>query len=114
MTRDRNPSVAVMQRAYGVLDKYKISRTFFLKTDQKDCARGGIYEQIAATTEGPRPEDGDDEENEQVDAKKIKKQLNVAAVPEHILNLAKNEEKPKNDDQEKHIPVVLKEDKKEA
>lgn len=112
MTRDRNPSVAVMQRAYGVLDKYKISRTFFLKTDQKDCARGGIYEQIAATTEGPRPEDGDDEDDERLDTKKIKKQLNV--VPEHILNVARNEEKTKNDAQEKYIPVVVKEEKKKA
>lgn len=25
-------------QAYGVLDKYKISKTFFVKTDQADCA----------------------------------------------------------------------------
>lgn len=27
-----------MSQAYGVLDKYKISKTFFVKTDQADCA----------------------------------------------------------------------------
>lgn len=26
-----------MQRAYGILDKYRISRTFFVKSDQMDC-----------------------------------------------------------------------------
>lgn len=37
MTRERLAPVAVMQAAYGVLDKYKISRTFFVKTNQADC-----------------------------------------------------------------------------
>lgn len=37
MTRERIPSGPILQRAYGVLDKYKISRTFFVKTDQTDC-----------------------------------------------------------------------------
>lgn len=26
-----------MQKAYGILDKYKLSRTFFVKTDQNSC-----------------------------------------------------------------------------
>lgn len=38
MTRERLPSGTTMQRAYGVLDKFKISRTFFVKTDQEGCA----------------------------------------------------------------------------
>ncbi|KAJ8736579.1 hypothetical protein PYW08_007235 [Mythimna loreyi] len=37
LTRERLPSLAVMQNAYAVLDRYKISRTFFLKTNQADC-----------------------------------------------------------------------------
>ena len=37
MTRERQPAGPVFQRAYGVLDKYKISRTFFIKTDQNNC-----------------------------------------------------------------------------
>ncbi|XP_026462096.1 apolipoprotein D-like [Ctenocephalides felis] len=37
LTRERNPPSAVLQRAYGILDKYKISRTFFVKTNQQDC-----------------------------------------------------------------------------
>lgn len=36
-TRERNPSGPVLQHAYGVLDKFKISRTFFVKTDQTNC-----------------------------------------------------------------------------
>ncbi|XP_066603884.1 apolipoprotein D-like [Prorops nasuta] len=38
MTRERLPPGEVLQKAYGVLDKYKISKTFFVKTDQEDCA----------------------------------------------------------------------------
>ncbi|XP_023309873.1 apolipoprotein D-like [Anoplophora glabripennis] len=38
MTRDRIPPGPVLQTAYGVLDKFKISRTFFVKTDQEGCA----------------------------------------------------------------------------
>ncbi|KAF5281465.1 hypothetical protein FQA39_LY17783 [Lamprigera yunnana] len=38
MTRDRLPPGVIMQRAYGVLDKFKISRTFFVKSDQDGCA----------------------------------------------------------------------------
>ncbi|XP_076228970.1 apolipoprotein D-like [Nomia melanderi] len=38
MTRDRIAPGPTLQKAYSVLDKYKISRTFFVKTDQDDCA----------------------------------------------------------------------------
>lgn len=38
MTRERIPPGNILQQAYGVLDKYKISRTFFVKTDQEGCA----------------------------------------------------------------------------
>lgn len=38
MTRERLAPGTVLQMAYGVLDKYKVSRTFFVKTDQADCA----------------------------------------------------------------------------
>lgn len=37
MTRDQFPSAIVMQRAYGVIDKFQISRKFFIKTDQQNC-----------------------------------------------------------------------------
>ncbi|XP_030748329.1 apolipoprotein D-like [Sitophilus oryzae] len=38
MTRERIPDVTTLQKAYGVLDQFKINRTFFLKTDQEGCA----------------------------------------------------------------------------
>ncbi|CAH1103586.1 unnamed protein product [Psylliodes chrysocephalus] len=38
MTRERLPSGPVLQKVYGVLDKFKISRTFFVRTDQEGCA----------------------------------------------------------------------------
>ena len=37
LSRTRVPPGPVLQRAYGVLDKYRISRTFFLKSDQENC-----------------------------------------------------------------------------
>lgn len=36
-TRERFAPGPVMQQAYGILDKYRISRTFFVKSEQKDC-----------------------------------------------------------------------------
>ncbi|CAH0562310.1 unnamed protein product [Brassicogethes aeneus] len=38
MTRERLAPGPVLQKAYGVLDKFKISRTFFVRTDQEGCA----------------------------------------------------------------------------
>ncbi|XP_022917179.2 apolipoprotein D-like [Onthophagus taurus] len=37
LTRERLPSAQVLQRAYGVLDKFRINRTFFIKTQQEGC-----------------------------------------------------------------------------
>ncbi|XP_053692604.1 apolipoprotein D-like [Sabethes cyaneus] len=37
LTRDRVPQADVMFRAYEVLKKYGVSRTFFVKTNQVDC-----------------------------------------------------------------------------
>ncbi|CAG9759440.1 unnamed protein product [Ceutorhynchus assimilis] len=38
MTRERIPDAQTLQKAYGVLDRYKINRSFFVKTDQEGCA----------------------------------------------------------------------------
>ncbi|XP_014241450.1 apolipoprotein D-like [Cimex lectularius] len=40
MTRDRLPPGTVLQKAYGVLDKHKISRTFFVRAEQEECNLG--------------------------------------------------------------------------
>ncbi|KAG6456754.1 apolipoprotein D [Manduca sexta] len=37
MTRERIANFDTMQKAYAVLDMFKISRTFFVKTSQADC-----------------------------------------------------------------------------
>jgi apolipoprotein D and lipocalin family protein len=37
MSRERNPRGEVLQAAYGVLDKFKMNRAFFIKTDQENC-----------------------------------------------------------------------------
>lgn len=38
MTRERLPTGPKLQKAYGALDKFRINRTFFVKTDQEGCA----------------------------------------------------------------------------
>lgn len=68
MTRERNPTATTLQRAYAVLDKYKIGRTFFVKTDQTDC-------QIA------EPADGNDVADEE-GAGKVADAVEAVAVPE--------------------------------
>lgn len=52
MTRDKLPPGTVLQKAYGVLDKYKLSRTFFVKTDQNSCeiAEAQQNDAVAAST----------------------------------------------------------------
>lgn len=37
LTREKLAPGTVMQKAYGILDKFKLSRTFFVKTDQNNC-----------------------------------------------------------------------------
>ncbi|CAH2989683.1 unnamed protein product [Chilo suppressalis] len=37
LTRERLPSLLIMQKAYAALDRFKISRAFFVKTNQADC-----------------------------------------------------------------------------
>ncbi|KAJ0182734.1 hypothetical protein K1T71_002103 [Dendrolimus kikuchii] len=37
LTRERIAPISAMQNAYNVLDRFKISRTFFIKTNQADC-----------------------------------------------------------------------------
>lgn len=38
LTRERLAPPMVMQSAYAVLERFKISRTFFVKTNQADCS----------------------------------------------------------------------------
>lgn len=37
MARERVPRGEVLQAAYGVFDKFKMTRTFFVKTEQSNC-----------------------------------------------------------------------------
>lgn len=45
LARERIPDGPVLQAAYGVLDRFKISRTFFVNTDQADCETKGDAEE---------------------------------------------------------------------
>lgn len=54
MARERVPSGPVLQQIYGVLDRLKISRSYFIETDQKDCeTQGPPEEAIDPTTSAP-------------------------------------------------------------
>ncbi|XP_055303086.1 uncharacterized protein LOC129568806 [Sitodiplosis mosellana] len=45
LTRERVPDGPVLQAAYGVLNKFNIARTFFVKTDQTNCETEGDVEE---------------------------------------------------------------------
>lgn len=130
MTRERLPPGTVLQRAYGVLDKFKISRTFFVKTDQEGCAiaasdinaANGITpastvpqaigeEQKSVksghlrTTENvaERPEEVKDEP--QPEEIKEPEQPKVETVPEHILNNVDEKEPEKEEESQDDLIV---------
>lgn len=53
MTRKRLESGPGLQRAYGVLDKFKVSRTFFIKTEQSACETLPDQEEAIDPTPSP-------------------------------------------------------------
>lgn len=57
MTRERLAPGLVLQRAYGVLDKFKISRAFFVKTNQEDCTIQSAPIEAVDPTPSSDPED---------------------------------------------------------
>lgn len=88
MTRQRLPPGTILRRAYDVLDKFKINRAFFVKTDQVDC-------QIAEpATENEVNKQGADAGK--VDEDKTKEKENVksavGAVSEPVVADVKNQQ----------------------
>ncbi|XP_034934716.1 apolipoprotein D-like [Chelonus insularis] len=90
MTRERRPPGEVLQKAYGVLDKYKISKTFFVKSDQEDCAY--LDTPPSKFDEKPTPEPVPVEEPivENVSEQKLRTAINPD-TPEIILETRKAE-----------------------
>lgn len=43
LTREPKPPVAVLEKAYQVIDRNNISRAYFIRTDQKNCPASGNY-----------------------------------------------------------------------
>ncbi|XP_014482005.1 PREDICTED: uncharacterized protein LOC106748207 isoform X2 [Dinoponera quadriceps] len=140
MTRERIPSGEVLQKAYGVLDKYKISKTFFVKTDQADCAsletpppkkpaaekpvaeepaadEGNVSSRSIITLEDVENEtkllaevDTSDEKATSDISEIIAQPLAVETVPERILKIAEAI-KESDDAGDKMIIVEVKEEK---
>lgn len=75
MTRERLAPGTVLQQAYGVLDKYKISRTFFVKTDQSDC----MFSDPAAI-----PPDANQQKSGEVKSEPVKEAMPMPAEPEMV------------------------------
>lgn len=42
LTRDQNPDLAILQQAYTVMDKNRISKAYLLRTDQYNCNTGNV------------------------------------------------------------------------
>lgn len=80
MMRERRPPGPILQRAYGVLDKYQISRTFFLKSDQNNCETvSPAQEAYDPTTEIPQ-----DEVDENRKKSDYQTQLNSTSVTDSV------------------------------
>lgn len=80
MMRERRPPGPILQRAYGVLDKYQISRTFFLKSDQNNCETvSPAQEAYDPTTEIPQ-----DEVDENRKKSDYQPQLNSTSVTDSV------------------------------
>ncbi|XP_076663722.1 uncharacterized protein LOC143366491 [Andrena cerasifolii] len=93
MTRARLAPGAIVQKAYAVLDKYKISRTFFVKTDQDDCAYLDMPQAQPAAVEAPEKQG-----EPQKDAEKQTGNLRTAFVPDApnvIIEIQSAKEKKK-------------------
>lgn len=124
-----------MSQAYGVLDKYKISKTFFVKTDQADCAYLDSRIEPKPTTAKPASQNSqtvesnaksaialnDAEAKEEAEAEKAsldspkiiaeestKLEHSVETVPERILKVAETI-KEESDVNAKTIVVEVKE-----
>ncbi|XP_011504444.1 PREDICTED: apolipoprotein D-like [Ceratosolen solmsi marchali] len=87
MTRQRLAPGEILQKAYGVLDKYKISKVFFVKTNQEDCAYLDSLqaEQAIKPTEPlrkPQIADVDNEDEEEVSQSLASK--SAAEIRPHI------------------------------
>ncbi|CAK9823936.1 Apolipoprotein D [Anthophora retusa] len=100
MTRDRLAPGTVLQKAYAVLDKYKISKTFFVKTDQEDCAY--LDTQPVAPAEETTEKNSDENVRDAV----------VPDVPEVIVELEsvkeeKIQKKPEAVENTKKKPVKI-------
>lgn len=71
MARDRVPRGEVLQAAYGVFDKYKMNRSFFVKTEQSNCETlpppVEAVDPTEATNEKPVEEKPDEDEADEND-----------------------------------------------
>ncbi|CAH2233437.1 apolipoprotein D-like [Pararge aegeria] len=83
LTRDRLAPPLVMQYAYSVLDRYHISRTFFVKTNQADC---NVLPSPAADPLSVKTEDIIDAKSAPVAS------ADIIAVEEKIVPVEKKEE----------------------
>lgn len=71
MARERFPRGEVMQAAHGVLDKYKMNRSFFVRTDQDNCDPViEAYDPLTETKNVPE-ENAVNPENDMIDVKGI-------------------------------------------
>ncbi|KAL7286282.1 hypothetical protein TKK_0019458 [Trichogramma kaykai] len=88
MTRQRIAAGEILQKAYGVLDKYKISKVFFVKTNQDDCAYLDSLQSEAAAnkpiTEPPKQYDDEYEEAQPLKKNAIRENV-VPDAPEAVI-----------------------------
>ncbi|XP_023950161.2 apolipoprotein D [Bicyclus anynana] len=103
LTRDRLAPPLVMQYAYSVLDRYRISRTFFVKTSQADC---NLLPSPAADPLSVKTEDI-------IDAKSAPiANVDIIATEEKVAPVVKKEDPTPEDPQERSAAAEISEEAK--
>ncbi|KAI4470524.1 apolipoprotein d [Holotrichia oblita] len=111
LTRERLPAQPILQRAYGVLDKFRINRTFFVKTDQEGChlAASDINAAQGITSVSTVVEQTGEEQRQKAPVKKvvIKPTLEDQSTEE---NVSQNADVDENNSTETETDTVSDED----
>ncbi|KOB74934.1 32 kDa apolipoprotein [Operophtera brumata] len=105
LSRDRLPSLSIMQGAYNVLDKFKISRTFFVKTNQADCTI--LPDPAASPVERAGDDDVEESKSEIVVEKVEVVEKNVEAVVKPVVKPEVPQERYANPVPEEKKPMMV-------
>lgn len=119
MTRQRVPNSSMLQRAYGILDTFKINRAFFVKTDQSECqiaepaSENDVNKQGADKDKNKEDEGGKNKRNKNNEEENVRSTAGVVSEPVAVAVEKEQQQRPV--EPKKPVvavdPVVVQQDK---